>query len=154
MIPPIPILEDYGMSPEHGFLPIELPLEVLPDPYYRRWEAVVGNLQALILSRRLRGVVDGMPVLSTWRLQRRAELRRAYNLLAFMTHAYIWGGDKPAEVFQCTDMLCIMAFADGHPESSTFHLDTFSTSLQIPRTTPSSYVRRRLSLELQANISR
>ena len=89
------------MSPEHGFLPTELPLEVLPDPYYRRWEAVVGNLQALILSRRLRGVVDGMPVLSTWRLQRRAELRRAYMLLAFMTHAYIWGGDKPAEVCHC-----------------------------------------------------
>jgi len=107
MIPPVPILEDYGMSPEHGFLPIELPLEVLPDPYYRRWEAVVGNLQALILSRRLRGVVDGMPVLSTWRLQRRAELRRAYNLLAFMTHAYIWGGDKPAEVCQCCCVLSI-----------------------------------------------
>ena len=100
MIPPIPILEDYGMSPEHGFLPIERPLEHLPDPYYRRWEAIVGNLQALILSRRLRGVVEEMPVLSTWRLQRRAELRRAYMLMAFMTHAYIWGGDKPAEVCQ------------------------------------------------------
>lgn len=110
MIPPVPLLADYGMSPEYGFLPIELPLEVLPDPYYRRWEAVVGNLQALILSKRLRGVVEGMPVLSTWRLQRRAELRRAYLLLAFMTHGYIWGGQKPAEVCLFRGILGVNGF--------------------------------------------
>ena len=98
MIPSIPLLHDYDISPQHGFLPVELPLEVLPDRYYARWEAVVANMQALLLSKRLRGVVDRMPVLSTSRLQRPAECRRAYVLLAFMLHAYIWGGDKPEEV--------------------------------------------------------
>lgn len=44
--------------------------------------------------------------------------------------------------------------ADGHPESPTLHFDTFSTSLQIPRTTSSRYIRRRVSMELQENISR
>ena len=117
------------MSAEHGFLPIELPLEVLPDPYYRRWEAVVGNLQALILSRRLRGVVDGMLVLSTWRLQRRAELRRAYMLLAFMTHAYIWGGNKPAEVRYCIRSLDTMRCANVYSESPTFHLNPLPPGL-------------------------
>ncbi len=98
MIPEIPILEDYSISQKYGFLPMELPLEVLPDPYYHPWEVIVANLQALLLSKRLRGVVRGTPVLSTSRLQSPAEWRRAYVLLSFMAHAYIWGGDTPEEV--------------------------------------------------------
>ena len=98
MIPPIPTLQDYGISPSHGFLPMELPLDVLPDPYYGRWEAIASNLQALILSKRLRGVIDRLPILSTVHLQHPAEWRRAYSILSFMTHAYIWGGDRPEEV--------------------------------------------------------
>ncbi|KAL9592306.1 MAG: hypothetical protein Q9179_006856, partial [Wetmoreana sp. 5 TL-2023] len=97
MIPAIPLLADYGISPEFGFLPLELPLELLPDPYYNRWETIVANLQALLLSKRLRGVITQLPVHSTSRLQHPAEWRRAYVLLSFMTHAYIWGGDKPEE---------------------------------------------------------
>lgn len=105
MIPPIPSLDDYAISPEYGFLPKELPLERLPDPYYNRWEAVVVNLQALVLSRRLREVVTRLPVLSTSNLHHPAEWRRAYMLLAFISHAYIWGGDKPEEVWSdCSSM--------------------------------------------------
>ena len=58
----------------------------------------MANLQALVLSKRLREVVKRLPILSTSNLQHPAEWRRAYVLLAFMTHAYIWGGDKPEEV--------------------------------------------------------
>ncbi|KAH0557142.1 hypothetical protein GP486_005070 [Trichoglossum hirsutum] len=97
MIPPIPIPEDYRVSTQHGFLPAELPLTLLPDPYYNKWEAVVANLQALLLSKRLREVAEGLPVLSTSRLKGEPEWRRAYVLLAFMAHAYIWGGDKPQD---------------------------------------------------------
>ncbi|KAH8177794.1 indoleamine 2,3-dioxygenase domain-containing protein [Sarocladium implicatum] len=97
MQPPIPILADYGISPTHGFLPDTLPLSRLPDPYYNKWEAVVANLQALILSRRLRGVVDRLPILSTIGLEHDAEWRRAYSLLGFIAHAYIWGGDTPSD---------------------------------------------------------
>ncbi|KAL8756477.1 MAG: hypothetical protein Q9184_004485, partial [Pyrenodesmia sp. 2 TL-2023] len=98
MIPSIPLLAEYGISPEHGFLPMELPLEVLPDTYYNPWEAIVANLQALLLSKRLKGVIHKLAVLSTSNLHNPAEWRRAYVLLSFMTHAYIWGGDKPEEV--------------------------------------------------------
>lgn len=98
MIQPIPVLSDYGISPEHGFLPIELPLEILPDPYYNRWEIIIENFQALLLSKRLRQVVERLPVLSTSRLQHPADWRRAYLLLSFITHGYIWGGSKPEEV--------------------------------------------------------
>ncbi|KAL8699829.1 MAG: hypothetical protein Q9224_001247 [Gallowayella concinna] len=97
MIPAIPNLDDYSISPQYGFLPMELPLEVLPDSYYNPWEGIVANLQALLLSKRLRGLIRATPVLSTSRLQCPAEWRRAYVLLSFMAHAYIWGGDKPEE---------------------------------------------------------
>ncbi|KAK1752295.1 Indoleamine 2,3-dioxygenase [Echria macrotheca] len=97
MLPPIPVLADYGISPTHGFLPDVLPLTRLPDPYYNKWEAVAGNLQALVLSKRLRGVVDRLPVLSTTGLEHDAEWRRAYSLLSFMAHGYIWGGDSPSD---------------------------------------------------------
>ena len=97
MLPPIPVLADYGISPTHGFLPDVLPLTRLPDPYYNKWEAIVANLQGLILSKRLRGVVDRLPVLDTIGLEHDAEWRRAYMLLCFMAHGYIWGGDSPSE---------------------------------------------------------
>jgi len=97
MLPPIPVLADYGISPTHGFLPDVLPLTRLPDPYYNKWEAIVANLQGLILSKRLRGVVDRLPVLSTIGLEHDAEWRRAYMLLCFMAHGYVWSGDSPSD---------------------------------------------------------
>lgn len=98
MIPPVPFVEDYDISPKNGFLPNEPPLQYLPHSYYRKWEAVVANLQALLLSKRLRAVLEELPVITTSRLRTEAEWRRAYVLLSFMTHAYIWGGDAPADV--------------------------------------------------------
>ncbi|KAK7754824.1 Indoleamine 2,3-dioxygenase [Diatrype stigma] len=97
MRPPIPNLADYGISPQHGFLPNVLPLTRLPDPYYNKWEAIAANLQNLILSKRLRGVIDRLPVLSTVGLEHDAEWRRAYMLLTFFAHGYIWGGDTPRD---------------------------------------------------------
>lgn len=96
MLLPIPVLADYDISPAHGFLPSTLPLSRLPDPYYNKWEAIVANLPALVLSRRLRGVIDRLPVLSTVGLEHDAEWRRAYSLLSFMAHGYIWSDDIPA----------------------------------------------------------
>lgn len=69
----------------------------MPDPYYRPWENLLRNLQPLILSRRLRRLVDDLPVLSTEYLKTSQEWRRAYLILSFLSHAYIWGGDVPCE---------------------------------------------------------
>lgn len=97
MVAQIPNLADYDVSVENGFLPAQPPLESLPDEYYKPWEDIVKNLQGLVLSKRLRGVVEKLPVLSTDRLQDLPQWRRAYSILGFITHAYIWGGNKPAE---------------------------------------------------------
>lgn len=89
--------EDFNVSGQSGFLPTETPLERLPDPYYEPWERIVKNLQGLILSKRLRDVVDDLEILSTDRLAGDAQWHRAYSVLAFIVHAYIWSGDKPLE---------------------------------------------------------
>jgi indoleamine 2,3-dioxygenase len=97
MLPPIPRLRDYDVSALNGFLPTDPPCEGLANGYYAPWESVVNNLQALILTKRLRKVVDNLPVLETHLLESEAEWRRAYSILGFMTHAYMWGGDMPEE---------------------------------------------------------
>ncbi|KAF9891894.1 hypothetical protein FE257_002857 [Aspergillus nanangensis] len=97
MLPPVPALADYNISPDHGFLPTEPPLDILPDPYYSKWEWIVANLQPLLLTRRIRDIVDKMPLLSTAYLQSGSEWRRAYVVLGFILHGYVWGGNVPAE---------------------------------------------------------
>ncbi|KAL1957278.1 hypothetical protein VTO42DRAFT_6184 [Malbranchea cinnamomea] len=96
MLLPVPALADYGLNPETGFLPADPPLRCLP-PAYASWEAIISNLHPLLLSRRLREAVQAMPLLSTDHLQSEPEWRRAYVVLAFMLHAYVWGGDRPAD---------------------------------------------------------
>ncbi|KAI4636645.1 hypothetical protein J4E83_001602 [Alternaria metachromatica] len=98
MLPTLPQLADYGISPQNGFLPDEIPLDVLPDRYYQPWETIVRNFQSLILAKRLRGIVDTLPVLGTQFLLTEAEWRRAYSILGFIAHAYIWGGDRPSDI--------------------------------------------------------
>jgi indoleamine 2,3-dioxygenase len=98
MLPPLPRLSDYDISPLNGFLPDEIPLSILPDTYYQPWETIVRNVQSLILAKRLRRIVDALPTLDTDLLLTEAEWRRAYSILGFIAHGYIWGGDSPADV--------------------------------------------------------
>ncbi|KAL3419501.1 indoleamine 2,3-dioxygenase [Phlyctema vagabunda] len=90
-------LAEFGVSSQHGFLPEQLPLRQLPDEYYQGWELIVGNLPALLKTKTLRQAVDSLPVLTTSKLEGEREWQRAYMLLSFMAHAYIWGGDQPSE---------------------------------------------------------
>lgn len=106
MLPPLPRLRDYDVSPQNGFLPDEIPLDVLPE-YYRPWEVVARNFQNLLLAKRLRRVIDALPVLGTEFLRDEAEWRRAYSVLGFMAHGYIWGGERPADVSCGVVCVCV-----------------------------------------------
>ncbi|KAJ9297498.1 hypothetical protein DTO271G3_4273 [Paecilomyces variotii] len=92
------ILEDYAVSLRNGFLPDTTPLAHLPEPYYNPWESIAADLPDLIKTGRIREEVEGLSMLSTDKLHNDAEWRRAYVVLAFITHAYIWGGQKPKDV--------------------------------------------------------
>ncbi|KAG8418677.1 hypothetical protein J3459_012133 [Metarhizium acridum] len=83
---------------QNAFLPATSPPTSLSDSYYEPWELIAQHLPALTGSNRIRDSVCQLPVLSTDRLVSEAEWRRAYVILAFMAHAYIWGGEKPEQI--------------------------------------------------------
>ncbi|GMF89384.1 unnamed protein product [Aspergillus oryzae] len=108
-------LDEYGVSLQNGFLPHSPPLKTMESPYYWPWEHIVSDLPDHIRFRTIRQAVETLPVLSTSKLQGEPEWRRAYLLLAYLTHAYIWGGEKPKDVSLTT----------------TESLDTSLTSAQV-----------------------
>ncbi|KAM5343428.1 hypothetical protein ACJ41O_011965 [Fusarium nematophilum] len=89
-------LKGFAVS-SNAFLPERSPLRQLPDSYYEPWEIIAQHLPALVEDG-IRRAVDQLPVLSTDRLRSEPEWRRAYVILAFMTHAYVWGGETPEEI--------------------------------------------------------
>jgi hypothetical protein len=99
MLGPLNIsLEDFGVSTVNGFLPSELPVTCLSDPYYEVWEEIVTQLPHLLRQKTIRTHIDTLSTLSTSYLKSEREWQRAYVLLAFLTQGYIWGGAKPSEV--------------------------------------------------------
>lgn len=82
----------------NAFLPDEPPLQRLVDPSYEHWEQLIANLPTLIRERTLRHHVNRSNVLSTGHLKTEREWRRAYVILTFLAHGYIWGDDMPSEV--------------------------------------------------------
>lgn len=98
MLGPLNIaLDQFGISPRTGFLPEEQPLRRL-NQYYKDWEDIVDEVPALLRNKTIRFKAERLPLLSVLRLQTEREWQRAYVLLSFITHSYIWGGHRPAEV--------------------------------------------------------
>lgn len=91
------VLEDYQVSATHGFLPSEPPLQRLP-PCYDAWESTSSDLHKLQVSGALTANVAQLPLLSTANLVDEPQWRRAYVLLGYIAHAYIWGAEEPLEV--------------------------------------------------------
>lgn len=91
---PLPNLSDYDVSPKTGFLPENLPVTRLPS-YYDSWENAVNVLPHLLLTKRIRSIVDNFEKLNTSFLETEGQWRRAYSILGFLSHAYIWEVDAP-----------------------------------------------------------
>ncbi|KAI1140626.1 indoleamine 2,3-dioxygenase [Hypoxylon sp. FL0543] len=91
------LLEKYAIT-KNGFLPEREPLRRLPNAYYAPWESLLEDLPALIKERAIRQAVNQIQILSTSKLHTEEEWRRAYVVLSFLAHGYIWGGEKASEV--------------------------------------------------------
>jgi indoleamine 2,3-dioxygenase len=96
------LFETYGLSLDSGFLSHTAPLRKLPDVYYSPWENAIRDLPRLVDCKTIRSVVERLPTLTTSHLTTPSEWQRAYVLLGFLTQAYIWGDDAPAEVGRIT----------------------------------------------------
>lgn len=95
---PNPTLEEYRILLKNGFLPDNPPLQKLQNPYYEPWESITHDLPSRIKAGTLRSAVDSLPNLSLSRLNNEPEWRRAYVVLAYLTHAYVWEGETPRDV--------------------------------------------------------
>lgn len=91
-----PIITDYSVSPDLGFLPPQPPLKYLPS-YYQPWDDLASHLSRLISSKTLRSEIIKLPVLSASHLTSAGELQRAFVVLGFLIHGYVWcdGSDHP-----------------------------------------------------------
>ncbi|PQE28720.1 indoleamine 2,3-dioxygenase protein [Rutstroemia sp. NJR-2017a WRK4] len=97
MLGPLNInLAEFGVSQKNGFLPDTNPLPRLDS--HTEWEILVDEIPQLLESKRFRQSANAMPILDTSSLSEEPQWRRAYHLLSFMTHAYIWGGSQPSEI--------------------------------------------------------
>jgi indoleamine 2,3-dioxygenase len=90
-------LDKFSISPTTGFLPEEPPLRRLHQ-YYKDWEDVVHEVPSLLSANAFRLRAEKLPLLSVSKLKSERQWQRAYVLLSFITHSYIWGGQRPAEV--------------------------------------------------------
>ncbi len=90
----------FGIS-SNGFLPAKAPLGRLSSAHYAPWELIMERLPELLRDGRLRDEVDRLAVLSTAHLgaegEGEDEHQRAYVVLGFLAHAYIWGGETASE---------------------------------------------------------
>ncbi|RYP02464.1 hypothetical protein DL764_005791 [Monosporascus ibericus] len=91
------LLKKHDVS-NNGFLPEGVPLDRLPDPLYAPWEDILSQLPTLLKRKTLRRSIDDLDVILTQKLDTQREWRRAYVVLSFLAHGYIWGGDKPSEI--------------------------------------------------------
>ncbi|AET39677.1 dioxygenase BNA2 Ecym_4655 [Eremothecium cymbalariae DBVPG len=121
---PLPKLEDFGISKISGFLPQDFPATRLADVYYSCWEDVVGNLPSLIVSRRLRVVVDRIPKLKVKPelVADIRQLRRAYTVLCFIVNAYVWGADEVVDTLpdNIADPILVVSDELGLPPLATY----------------------------------
>ncbi|KAI1655903.1 indoleamine 2,3-dioxygenase [Daldinia decipiens] len=91
------LLHGYSVS-RNGFLPEREPLSRLPHHYYTPWESILDDLPSLLSSGSIRKAVNSIGVLSTSKLHTEEEWQRAYVVLSFLAHGYIWGGERASEV--------------------------------------------------------
>ena len=94
--PPINI-EDYGLSRTLGFLSDTPPLTSFSDNNFSSCDDLVRHLPHLIASKTLRNEVRKLPELDVQSLATDAGRHRAYVVLAFLVHGYVWM-DLPHDV--------------------------------------------------------
>ena len=83
-------LNKYNISAKRGFLPSLDPVLSLPEAF-GPWENIATRLPELIRDKRLREEVAQLPLkFPISELKREEEWWRAFCLLAFVSHSYVW----------------------------------------------------------------
>ncbi|POR37740.1 Uncharacterized protein TPAR_02082 [Tolypocladium paradoxum] len=90
----IPNLDSFGISQTRAFLSANPPSSAFRDIYYAKWDDLIAKLPNLISSHTIGQEVRRLPMLDTSKLSTELHLRRAYVVLAFLTHGYVWAAHR------------------------------------------------------------
>jgi indoleamine 2,3-dioxygenase len=82
---------------ERGFLPSQDPLPHLPGAF-DAWESTASGLSKLLASDHIRRSIEDLPPFPLDKILSDRERERAMLLLSYLGHAYVWRGERPAEV--------------------------------------------------------
>lgn len=88
-------LADYGLSAERGFLPHHDPLADLGSGF-EAWEEAAQGLPKLLMTGRIRSLLERLPEFPLDRIADERAERRAMQILSYLGHAYVWGEEEPA----------------------------------------------------------
>jgi indoleamine 2,3-dioxygenase len=90
-------LKAFEIDEARGFLPAVDPWTELPRDY-AVWDELGAELPRLLLTGRLRPILESLPALDAAGLSDEAAVRRAMLLLSFLGHAYVWNGEPQARI--------------------------------------------------------
>jgi len=82
-------LEKYNISGNRGFLPLTDPISSLSSSF-QAWEAIAARLPDLIRAKTVREAVERLPTFPTDEFSNEEEWWRAFCLLTFVAHSYVW----------------------------------------------------------------
>ncbi len=86
-------LASFRVDPARGFLPSQDPLGKLP-PVYEAWDQIGAEMSALLMTHKLRDVLERLAPLSINDLRNDREEERALLLLSVFANAYVWADAK------------------------------------------------------------
>lgn len=90
-------LADYQVDSIRGFLPKQDPLEKLPITF-EAWERIASNMSALLMTNRLRAILEKVSLLDISYLEDSRQIRRAFLLLSIFGNAYVWSGEPTTTI--------------------------------------------------------
>lgn len=85
-------MTDFAISPTRGFLPETDPLRRLPTAF-DAWEDLALNLPKVLMTDRVRPMIEALPEFPIDKLEGEREVKRAMCALSYLGHAYVWTGE-------------------------------------------------------------
>ena len=90
-------LSHFDVRSGRGFLPANDPPRFLPAAF-EAWEHAASELPKLMMTDRVRSILEELPLLGVDQLTTIPDRERAMMVLSFLSHGYVWGEANAAQI--------------------------------------------------------